>query len=135
MTLRKSARIKQRDDNSTNQRDNSSIADDEPSASTSQQPPRKRPRTSRPIQNHDAGASEDDFPSDSDESGAVSRPRKRKRGGGASARSRSGKVVAADQKFKKVRGKLGFLQRIVADMPLDVIFEVRFLIIGACLNR
>ncbi|KAK7449719.1 hypothetical protein VKT23_013194 [Stygiomarasmius scandens] len=117
MTLRRSARVKQKDDNPTNSRD-------KPSASAFQQPSRKRPRTSQPVRNHDAGASEDEFPSDSDESGTVSRTRKRKRGGGASARSRNGKVVAVDQKFKKVRGKLGLLQRIVTDMPLDVIFEI-----------
>ncbi|KAK7449714.1 hypothetical protein VKT23_013187 [Stygiomarasmius scandens] len=50
---------------------------------------------------------------------------KRKRGAKPpSTKGKTVKLVAVDKKFKKVRGKLGLLQRLATDMPLDVIFEI-----------
>jgi len=53
--------------------------------------------------------------------------RNRKRGGAKlpSTNAKTTKLVPADARFKKVRGKLGLLQKVATDMPLDVIFEVR----------
>ncbi|KAK7449715.1 hypothetical protein VKT23_013188 [Stygiomarasmius scandens] len=52
--------------------------------------------------------------------------RKRKRGGAKlpSTNAKTTKLVPADARFKKVRGKLGLLQKVATDMPLDVIFEI-----------
>ncbi|KAF5372931.1 hypothetical protein D9758_001472 [Tetrapyrgos nigripes] len=51
---------------------------------------------------------------------------KRKRGGAkqTKGKGKSTGLVAADPKFKKVRGKLGILHKVATEMPLDVIFEI-----------
>ncbi|KAF5373096.1 hypothetical protein D9758_001493 [Tetrapyrgos nigripes] len=50
--------------------------------------------------------------------------RKRSGHGGRSQKKRTNKIVAVDERFKKVRGKLGILQKLVTEVPLDVIFEI-----------
>ncbi|KAF5332328.1 hypothetical protein D9758_016112 [Tetrapyrgos nigripes] len=45
---------------------------------------------------------------------------KRKRGHGGNSQKKRTKIVAADEKF---RGKLGPLQKLVTEVPLDVVFE------------
>jgi hypothetical protein len=117
-------------------------ADPEQSSHLDTPPPRKRVKVSESTETDASGASgypayPDDDASDAAENNAamahedeepeVPKPRKSKHGVKQSkgkGKGRPSGLVAADPNFKKVRGKLGLLNKVATEMPLDVVFEV-----------
>ncbi|THU94670.1 hypothetical protein K435DRAFT_779323 [Dendrothele bispora CBS 962.96] len=62
-------------------------------------------------------------PSGDDVTESTSSSRNKTRVSGDSSK-KAKKLVPVDERFKKVRGRLGFLHKLVTEVPLDVIFEI-----------
>jgi hypothetical protein len=130
---RTSARLKQNAESSSNAQSDSTPH----SNATTIIPTRKRVKlsefqeTNTSLVVHADGDAADSVEIDADVSSEdeqleAPKSRKRKRGGAKQTKGK-GKgtaIVAADPKFKKVRGRLGLLHKVATEMPLDVIFEV-----------
>ncbi|KAF5372841.1 hypothetical protein D9758_001473 [Tetrapyrgos nigripes] len=105
------------------------------SNATTMIPSRKRARVRSEEVDSTLGTHEDEDGSEvvdndvvvsEDEEFDVPKSLKRKRDGAkqTKGKGKSTGLVAADPKFKKVRGKLGILHKVATEMPLDVIFEI-----------
>ncbi|THU77556.1 hypothetical protein K435DRAFT_973913 [Dendrothele bispora CBS 962.96] len=89
------------------------------------EPVRKRIKSSE-AQDLDEKGFEDQQvsePSGDDVTESTSSSRNKTRVSGDSSK-KAKKLVPVDERFKKVRGRLGFLHKLVTEVPLDVIFEI-----------
>ncbi|THU86281.1 hypothetical protein K435DRAFT_970358 [Dendrothele bispora CBS 962.96] len=90
------------------------------------EPPQKRIKSSE-VQDSDEEGVEDQQvsePSSDDATESTSSSRKKSRVSGNSSKKKATKLIPVDERFKKVRGRLGLLHKLVTEMPLDVIFEI-----------
>ncbi|THU76215.1 hypothetical protein K435DRAFT_974509 [Dendrothele bispora CBS 962.96] len=88
------------------------------------EPPQKRIKSAgSEVQSSDDSEDEDEQVDESsgDEFSSSSRKKTRVSGG---TKKKVAKPIPVDERFKKVRGRLGFLHKLAAEMPLDVIFEI-----------
>ncbi|THU79332.1 hypothetical protein K435DRAFT_845502 [Dendrothele bispora CBS 962.96] len=90
------------------------------------EPPQKRIKSSE-FQDSDEEGFEDQQvsePSSHDATESTSSSRKKTRVSSNSSKKKAMKLVPVDERFKKVRGRLGLLHKLVTEIPLDVIFEI-----------